>query len=235
VTASGHAPEGTPLAPETSGPTAASDGSGGGAVTDDRREAMLTRRLHRLIALGALAVLVAVAGIAGAIATSRSSSDDTGSVIPPASSSLGAGDRAPVAFTVARLGGGPPVDLGALLHGRAAVVNFFASWCPNCRSELGVFGTAARADAGRVQFLGIDTNETSPSTALALLRAADAHYPVALDPASEEIASAYGVSNLPATFFIDATGRVRFEVLGAEDRAALEARITALVKDRRAN
>jgi len=193
------------------------------------------RRMRRLVVTAIVATAVAVAGLVGlavTAATRHDGSDASGAQLPPASSTLGDGARAPVDFTLARLGGGSALSLARVLDGRPAVVNFFASWCSECAAELDAFGQAWRTDHGQVVFLGIDTNDTDGSKALALLRAAGAAYPVAVDDADDEVTDAYGVNGLPTTFFIDAEGRVRFEVIGAEQRGALERRIRALTGTR---
>jgi peroxiredoxin len=189
--------------------------------------------LRVLIWTGGAAIALALAGVIG-IALSSSAHDETanggGVVLPPASSTLKAGDRAPQHFSLAALGGGTAVDLAKLMHGRPAVVNFFASWCPLCASELDAFAQVWRSDRSRVVFVGIDTQDPDKSKALALLRAAGADYVTGIDPSTNAVSDAYGVSTgLPATFFIDAEGRIRFEVLGAENRSALTKRVDALI------
>jgi cytochrome c biogenesis protein CcmG/thiol:disulfide interchange protein DsbE len=204
---------------------------GGAAPGPPRDRKAEIRRLRRLVAAGVLALVVALAGVAGAIATRGHGAGD-GAVLPPPSYALGPGDRAPIDFDVARLGGGARIALGRLAAGRPTVVNFFASWCTACSAELDAFGAVWHDDRARVAFVGIDENDPDGAKALALLRAADAGYPVGIDPASDELSSAFGVAHLPTTFFIDATGRVRFEVVGRESEAALTTRIAALVDGR---
>ncbi len=121
---------------------------------------------------------------------------------------------APVALT--RLGGGAPVRVGGAV-GHPTVVNFFASWCPICRQELGTIAAVARA--GKVPFVGIDTDDDAPATALKLLRAAGATYPVGVGKAP--LAEAYGTTNLPTTAFLNAKGQVVAIFLGGVKKAEL--------------
>jgi cytochrome c biogenesis protein CcmG/thiol:disulfide interchange protein DsbE len=71
---------------------------------------------------------------------------------------------------------GPPVALDSF-HGRAIVVNFWASWCAPCRQEQQPLKAAAQEWAGRVQFLGVDIQD-SPSSARAYVQQAQYPYPV---------------------------------------------------------
>ncbi|HLI15354.1 MAG TPA: TlpA disulfide reductase family protein [Acidimicrobiales bacterium] len=185
-------------------------------------------RRHR--ALVAAGILVGVGGLAtaGALAAWRASPPAAVAVSPAASATLRLGARAPLDFVLPRLGGGRPLRVRSLLAGHPAVVNVFASWCPACAAELGAFARAFRAADGRVRFLGVDTNDSTPGRALSLLRAAGARYPVVRDSASLAFARAYGVADLPVTFFLDARGRVVDEVLGREGTAGLERQVAAL-------
>ena len=117
---------------------------------------------------------------------------------------LKAGTLAP-AFSLPDLRGGDPVSLSAF-RGRPVIVNFFASWCPDCRAELGAVAAVARATSGRVAVIGVDSNETSDAAATRLLAAAGATYPVAVD-AQAKVATQYLVQALPVSYFLDAIGQ----------------------------
>jgi len=124
------------------------------------------------------------------------------------------------AFSLPALGGGTPVSLAAH-RGRPVMVNFFASWCPDCRQELGAVATVARRTGGHVAVIGVDSNETSPAAAESLLAAAHATYPVAVD-ANASVATRYLVAALPVTYFVDAEGRVVGDALGPQTAASLQ-------------
>ena len=83
-------------------------------------------------------------------------------------------------FTLPRLGGGPPVSLAAM-RGTPVVVNFFASWCPDCKAELAAFAGLAARTSGRVEVIGVDANDGNGTAARRLLTGADATYPVGVD------------------------------------------------------
>ena len=62
-------------------------------------------------------------------------------------------------WVLPRLGAAGKVSL-ASLHGRPVVVNFFASWCTVCASELPVFTQDARALRGEVDVVEVNALET---------------------------------------------------------------------------
>ena len=129
-------------------------------------------------------------------------------------------------FSLPDLHSGDPVSLSAY-RGKPVIVNFFASWCPDCRAELGAMATIARTTTGRVAVVGVDSNETSDSAATGLLAAAGATYPVAVD-AHATVASRYLVQALPVSYFLDASGRVVGATLGPQSVASLRRWVSRL-------
>ena len=132
---------------------------------------------------------------------------------------LKAGGVAP-AFSLPDLQGGELVSLSAF-RGMPVIVNFFASWCPDCRAELAAVATVARTASGRLAVIGVDTNETSDAAATRLLAAAGAAYPVAVD-SHAQVANRYLVAALPVSYFLDASGRVVGAALGPQSVSSLE-------------
>lgn len=175
---------------------------------------------YRLYWIGAgfcLCALVAI--IVLAVSAATSGTPRSGSPPPTSPPALGVGTRAP-AFNLPRLGGGPPVSLSAVAHGRPVILNFWASWCTDCQAELAAFARASHQLAGKVSFVGIDTSETDPRAALALEHHAGIAYPTGF-AADETVADSYLVGALPETFFIDSAGRIRSFVPGKETLAGL--------------
>lgn len=132
--------------------------------------------------------------------------------------------RSPSPVDLKRLGGGAPVQVGGAT-GRPTVLNFFASWCPVCQRELGAI--ASVASEGRVRFIGVDTDDDAPSTALSLLHKAHATYPVGIGkgPLAEE----YGTANLPTTAFLNAKGKVVALVVGGVKKDQLASMVAKLL------
>jgi cytochrome c biogenesis protein CcmG/thiol:disulfide interchange protein DsbE len=105
--------------------------------------------------------------------------------------------------------------------GRPLIVNFFASWCGPCRKETPQLARFYRAEHGRVAVVGLDEND-SASAARKFVRATGVTYPVGFDPAVQA-GSAYRITGIPQTFFLDASHHVVKHVYGAVTRSELRA------------
>ena len=97
-------------------------------------------------------------------------------------------------------------------RGNPLVVNFWASWCIPCRTEMPLLQQAYRTANGQVQFLGIDSNDTS-SAATAFLHQVHVTYPVGSDDGGST-ATEYGLFGLPTTVFISPNGRIVGRIVG---------------------
>jgi cytochrome c biogenesis protein CcmG, thiol:disulfide interchange protein DsbE len=97
--------------------------------------------------------------------------------------------------------------------GRPLIVNFFASWCEPCQHETPLLASFYRAEHGRVAIVGLDENDVA-AHALSFTHTEGVSYLVGWDPAFTA-ASAYGVSGLPQTFFLDASHHIVDRVFGA--------------------
>ena len=144
---------------------------------------------------------------------------DTAALEAPPPPVLKAGTSAP-AFSLPALQGASPVSLSTF-RGKPVIVNFFASWCRDCRAELAAVARVARATSGRLTVVGVDSNETSTVTARQLLTAAGAAYPVAVD-AQAKVASQYEIQALPVSYFLNGSGQVVGAALGPQSVTSLE-------------
>jgi cytochrome c biogenesis protein CcmG, thiol:disulfide interchange protein DsbE len=165
-----------------------------------------------------------VLAVSAAVRTTPGAATGTTNTTPAA---LGKNAPAP-SFELPRLGGGAPVTLAAV-RGRPVIINFFASWCTDCQKELAAFAVASRHLAGKVEFIGIDTNDDATATALSLLRHAGDHYPSGVD-GNGQTADRYLVGALPETFFVDASGRIISFSPGSETVAGLLAGAAAIMR-----
>jgi cytochrome c biogenesis protein CcmG, thiol:disulfide interchange protein DsbE len=98
--------------------------------------------------------------------------------------------------------------------GRPVIINFFASWCTNCKTETPMIASFYKRMAGKVLVLGIDS-EDEQANALKFMRASGVAYPVGFDPTNQSITDAYGVYGIPQTFFLNAQHRIVKHVSGA--------------------
>jgi cytochrome c biogenesis protein CcmG/thiol:disulfide interchange protein DsbE len=108
-------------------------------------------------------------------------------------------------FSLPAAGGGT-VTLAAL-RGRPLLLNFWATWCPDCRAELTALGRVRAAEGGRAAVVGVDVQQAAGPVRLFLAQQG-VGWPVVLD-AQGQLAAEYGVEDLPTTFFIDARGVIR--------------------------
>ncbi len=167
-----------------------------------------------------LASLVAALTLVGVVAFAIRSAPAPKTLRFPAATpnALAAGSLAP-GFSLPTLGGGPPLRLSQYLQ-TPVVVNFFASWCSNCQSELSALAALAREHGTDVAVLGVDSDDQKPSVARAMLATARATYPVAVDPKAQ-LSTQYLVTALPATYFIGRDGRVVGAVFGPQSSSQL--------------
>jgi cytochrome c biogenesis protein CcmG/thiol:disulfide interchange protein DsbE len=131
-------------------------------------------------------------------------------------------------FDPAPLEGGDTVALSDL-EGQIVVVNFFASWCLQCRNEHeAITSTAdAFADDG-VTFVQISYQESPPASLEYLDEAGRSEAAFYLADPSSRTAIAYGVFGIPETFFIDEAGIVVGKIIGESDALTLGATIDAI-------
>ncbi len=130
-----------------------------------------------------------------------------------------AAEVAAPAFSLPALGhSGQRVALSGY-PGQPLIVNFFASWCEPCKKETPLLAAFYRAEKGKVALVGLDENDVI-GNATSFTRADGVSYPVGWDP-QFSAASAYGVSALPQTFFLNARHQIVDRVFGAVTLAQL--------------
>ncbi|MGH2693223.1 MAG: TlpA family protein disulfide reductase [Actinomycetota bacterium] len=103
-------------------------------------------------------------------------------------------------------------------EGTPLVVNFWASWCPFCVSEMPDFERVHQALGDEVVFLGVDQRDRR-DRALELARQTGVTYRLVWDPRGE-VFDAFGGPGMPTTAFIDAEGTV-VEVIPGQLSAGL--------------
>lgn len=124
------------------------------------------------------------------------------------------GDMAPD-FTVEMFDGGD-VRLSDL-RGRVVLLIFFASWCPECREELGALQSRVleRFEGTTFSLLCISRGESRESIA-AFRTAYGLLYPMGLDP-SASIYGLYATELVPRNYLLDRTGRVVSLTVGYDE------------------
>jgi cytochrome c biogenesis protein CcmG/thiol:disulfide interchange protein DsbE len=142
-----------------------------------------------------------------------------------------AGDVAP-AFTVGLFDGygweGSEVASLGDMNGKVVVLNFWASWCVECRVEAALLEQTWRRyrDQG-VVFLGVAYVDAEHKS-LAYLEEFGITYPNGADLGSS-ISNAYKITGVPETFFIGRDGKVSRYVLGPVNETVLTSEIETLL------
>jgi len=116
------------------------------------------------------------------------------------------------------------------LQGKVVLIDFWATWCPPCRSSIPVFIKLYNKynDRGFV-VLGISREDKST-----LLGYRDEHqipYPILID--NKNVAADYGVRAIPNIFILDKKGKIRKTQVGFSPQleAQFDAFIDSLLKE----
>jgi len=114
---------------------------------------------------------------------------------------------------------GKPFNLSAN-DGRATLVHFWATWCPICRSEQDSIASIARDY--RVIAVAMQSGDTRAVQDYVTAQ----HWPVpVINDAGGELAQAYGVRGVPASFIVDAKGYIRTAEVGYTTEWGLRLRL----------
>lgn len=108
------------------------------------------------------------------------------------------------------------------LRGAVSVVNFWATWCAPCRTEMPLLRDLAQN--GKVQVLGVDVKDDPAAALRFLAEAGDPFRRVGSDP-DGAVAAGWGVYGLPATFVLDTDGVIVYSRTGPVDRRILDREI----------
>jgi len=174
-----------------------------------------TRTFLRPLAAALVVALLAGVGCGGAAEA------PTGENIDAADDGNGDGERErvpDVRFRYFDGTEGSPADFA----GTPVVINFWASWCPPCITEMPAFEAVHRELSPQVAFLGINVGD-EPGSARELAERTGVTYPLAEDPDSG-IFQAFGGFGMPTTVLVDPEGMIVHMIssrLRAQDLRAL--------------
>jgi peroxiredoxin len=137
------------------------------------------------------------------------------------------GNRAPE-FTLQGVDG-QPYKLSDLI-GRPVVINYWATWCIPCKTELPILQRISQEYASRgVVFITVDAIEQdSLDKVQTMMAEIGMSFPVLLDQGNQ-FANAYGALFFPTTYFVDPSGVIRHINLGDASEEELRGGIENLL------
>jgi thiol-disulfide isomerase/thioredoxin len=183
---------------------------------------MVSRRARRIG--GVTAVLLAVVVVLLVRVAAGGGGGASGGVASVAPGSPVAG-QVPPQFSGTALDGSR-FDLSAE-RGRVVVLNFFATWCDNCKAELPLLQRLHQQRHGAgVDVVTVDYNDGGD--ARGFLAPYRLGFPALLDPSSQ-VGHAYLLDGLPVTFFIGRDARVARVFHGQLSDATLAQSLAGLV------
>ena len=122
---------------------------------------------------------------------------------------------------------GNGITLSALMDGKPTVLNFWASWCGPCRSEMPHIQEAYERLGGEVSFVMInmtDGQRETQESAEEYMAESGWTFPIYFD-SDYDAAMTYGAYSLPQTYFIDAEGRLIAAARGSMSAEVLQSGI----------
>ena len=123
---------------------------------------------------------------------------------------------------------GAPVNLGAY-RGKVLLINFWATWCLPCRTEIpGFIDLYNRYRRRGVEIVGIAVDEPA-SIVSPYAREIGMNYPVLLEGERHEVHDAYGLVGLPTTIVISRDGTTCEQHVGFTPQSTFEEAIKRLL------
>ena len=179
----------------------------------------MLRRLFVSLILG----LVLVTGTACATPSPEPPAEETRSyLVPPFKPGLLATD-----FTL-ETPDGDTISLSDY-RGQVVLINFWATWCPSCKAEmyaLEKYYAEHKADG----FVVLAVNHKESAAAVSeFIEAEGLSFPVVLDTKGR-VASAYNVTGIPISFYIDRDGELLGHWPGSLLHTMLEQTLTPIIQ-----
>jgi len=110
------------------------------------------------------------------------------------------------------------------MKGKPVVVNFWASWCGPCKSEMPDFNKLYKKYEDEIQFMMVnmtDGGQETKDSASTFIQKQGYEFPVYYD-VEYSASNAYNVMSIPATYFITKDGKIAAYANGAINESALE-------------
>lgn len=114
-------------------------------------------------------------------------------------------------FTLQKLGGGT-ITLSEFKGKKPVVVDFWASWCPNCRRDMPNLNRYYEKYKDKVEVIGVNLQE-SESKVKDFIASRGISFPIALDP-SGQASRVYGIQYTNTHFLINKEGNLARQIRG---------------------
>jgi thioredoxin:protein disulfide reductase len=118
------------------------------------------------------------------------------------------------------------------LRGKVALIDFWATWCVPCLSEIPMFNQLKKDYQPRgVEVIAISLDEEGAAKVKPFLKAHPMDYTQIIGDQSTVAAFNTDASTLPVTLLIDKQGRIRFRHVGVTKKDVFETEISQLLKE----
>jgi thiol-disulfide isomerase/thioredoxin len=142
------------------------------------------------------------------------------------------GDRIAAIEIDARFLNSPNLNLSKL-KGEVIVLDFWATWCGPCRMEIPSFVKLYplyHPQGLEIIGLTVEAPSSQPKGYFRdFVKSFAINYPIGF--ASENTSRAYGIQSIPATYFIDKTGKVAMAFVGTHSEADIQGVIEKLLAE----
>ncbi|MBI3421175.1 MAG: redoxin domain-containing protein [Candidatus Sungbacteria bacterium] len=108
-------------------------------------------------------------------------------------------------FALQKLGGGT-ISLAEFKGKKPVVVDFWASWCPNCRRDMPKLNDFYEKYKDKIEVIGVNLQEKE-STVQNFINSRNIGFPIALDP-SGQASNAFGIQYTNTHFLVDTNGNL---------------------------
>ncbi len=114
--------------------------------------------------------------------------------------------------------------------GKVVVLDFWATWCPPCRTEIpGYIRLQKKYAADGLVIVGVSVDTDGPEVVRKFMKEFGINYPIVM--ADDAVVDAFApIQGYPTTFIIDREGRVRNKKLGREPTEDYEKEILAILR-----